>query len=65
MFNFRSFVKTGFIEAVGQMPDYQIRLNAAGWHDKGVLTTDDLTEIEQAIVEKNESLENEETEGVE
>lgn len=28
MFDFRNFVKTGFIEAVGQMPDYQIRLNA-------------------------------------
>lgn len=65
MFDFRNFVKTGFIEAVGQMPDYQIRLNAAGWHDRGVLTADDLAEIEQAIIKKNQSLESEELDGVE
>ena len=31
------------------MADYQIVLNAAGWHEKGVLTEDDLSEINQAM----------------
>ena len=36
------------------MADYQIILNAAGWLEKGVLTEDDLAEIEAAIKEKGE-----------
>ena len=31
------------------MSDYQIILNAAGWSEKGVLTEDDLAEIQTAI----------------
>lgn len=31
------------------LADYQIILNAAGWHEKGVLTEDDLSEINQAM----------------
>lgn len=49
MFNLRDFVKSGFIKAVGQMADYQIILNAAGWLEKGVLNEDDLAEIQNAI----------------
>lgn len=49
MFDLREFVKNGFLKAVGKMPDYQIILNAAGWLEKGVLTEDDLAEIEAAI----------------
>ncbi len=49
MFELKSFVKRGLIEAVGSMPDYQIRLNAAGWLEKGVLIETDLAEIDQAI----------------
>lgn len=49
MFSFREFVKKGFLDAVGKMADYQIILNAAGWHEKDVLTEDDLSEINQAI----------------
>ena len=49
MFSLRDFVKKGFLDAVGKMADYQIILNAAGWHDKGVLTEDDLSEINQAM----------------
>ena len=44
MFSLRDFVKKGFLDA-----DYQIILNAAGWHEKGVLTEDDLSEINQAM----------------
>ena len=49
MFNLREFIKKGFIEAVGKMADYQIILNAVGWLEKGVLTEDDLAEINSSI----------------
>ena len=54
MFNLRNFIKSGLIKAAGSMADYQIILNAAGWLEKGVLTEDDLAEIETAIKEKGE-----------
>lgn len=54
MFNLRDFIKQGFLSAVGQMADYQIILNAAGWYDKGVLLEEDLAEIQAAIAEPNE-----------
>ena len=53
MFNLRDFIKSGFIKAIGKMADYQIILNAAGWYDKGVLTEEDLAEIQAAIDEYN------------
>lgn len=49
MFSLRGFVKNGLLKAVGKMADYQIILNAAGWLEKGVLTEDDLAEIDMAI----------------
>ena len=49
MFSMRNFVKDGFLKAVGKMADYQIILNAAAWHEKGVLTEEDLAEIQTAI----------------
>lgn len=57
MFNLASFIKNGFIAAVGKMADYQIILNAAGWFEKGVLSEADLAEIQAAIDEKNARLE--------
>ena len=57
MFNLGSFIKNGFIAAVGKMADYQIILNAAGWFEKGVLTETDLAEIQTVIDEKNARLE--------
>ena len=53
MFNLGEFVIRGFLNAVGKMSDYQIILNAAGWHDKGVLAEADLEEIQGAIERKN------------
>lgn len=53
MFNLREFIKKGFLNAVGKMAEYQIILNAAGWYEKGVLTEDDLEEIQTKIDEKN------------
>ena len=49
MFNLKEFIKSGFIKAVGKMADYQIILNAAGWLEKGVLTEEDLAEIQTSI----------------
>ena len=53
MFSMRNFVKDGFLKAVGKMADYQVILNAAGWHEKGVLTEEDLMELQNAIQAKN------------
>lgn len=49
MFSLKGFIKKGLIGAVGSMADYQIILNAAGWHEKGVLDETDLAEIQTAI----------------
>ena len=53
MFNMRNFVKEGFLKAVGKMADYQVILNAAGWYEKGVLTEEDLAEIQTLMDAKN------------
>ena len=52
MFSMRNFVKDGFLKAVGKMADYQIILNAAGWHEKGVLTEEDLAEIQNVLASR-------------
>lgn len=49
MFSLKNFIKQGLIKAVGNMADYQIILNAAGWLEKGVLDESDLAEIQSAI----------------
>ena len=53
MFNYRNFLMTGFKGAVGKMADYQIILNANGYYEKGVLTEEDLAELQQLIDNKN------------
>ncbi|MBQ7897618.1 MAG: hypothetical protein IJ323_04260 [Clostridia bacterium] len=53
MFDLRTFIKRGFLNAVGKMADYKIILNAAGWYEKGVLEESDLAEIQIKIDEKN------------
>lgn len=49
MFKLSDFIKKGLLRAVGKMADYQIILNAAAWHEKGVLTESDLAEIQTAL----------------
>ena len=49
MFILRDYIKNGFLNAVGKMADYQIILNSVGYFEKGVLTEDDLAEIETRI----------------
>ena len=49
MFSLKDFIKSGLLKAIGNMADYQIILNAVGWLEKGVLTEDDLAEIQNFI----------------
>lgn len=62
MFSLRDFIKSGLLKAIGKMADYQIILNAAAWSEKGVLTENDLAEIQTAIearyAEQNGNAEN-------
>lgn len=55
MFSLREFLMLGFKNAVGKMADYQIILNATGYYEKNVLTTDDLAELQTLIDEKNKT----------
>jgi len=68
MFSLCEFIKKGLLDAVGKLADYQVILNATGWYDKGVLTLEDLAEINEAIEKKNtpepEPVEEESTEEV-
>ena len=57
MFSFRNFIKKGMLDAIGKLADYQVILNSAGWFEKGVLTEEDLTEINFKIDEKNAPVE--------
>lgn len=60
MFDIRSFIKNGLLDAVGKMADYRVVLNAAGWFEKGVLDESDLADIQSAIDAKNTPVEHEE-----
>ena len=53
MFSLSNFIKDGFLKAIGNKPDYEIKLKSADWFAKGVLTEEDLAEIETAIENKN------------
>ena len=62
MFSLQNFIKDGFLKAIGNKPDYEIKLKSADWFAKGVLTEEDLAEIETAIESKNEVLKAEKSE---
>ena len=49
MFILKEFIKKGLRDAVGKLADYQVILNAVGWLEKGVLSEDDLAEIQNVI----------------
>lgn len=53
MFNLHDFIFKGLKDAIGNMADYQVILNAAGWYEKGVLVDSDLAEINALIDVKN------------
>ena len=53
MFDLRKFILDGLLCAVGKMAEYRILLNAAGWHEKGVLSEGDLAMIRNAVEAQN------------
>ena len=63
-FTLKNYIKRGLIAAIGKMADYQIILNSVGWMEKGVLTEDDLMEIQAAIDAQYQQMD-EPTEGLE
>ena len=48
-FTLKNYIKRGLIAAIGKMADYQIILNSVGWMEKGVLSEEDLADIQAAI----------------
>jgi hypothetical protein len=62
MFSLNGFIKKGLLDAVGKLADYQVILNAAGWHEKGILSEEDLAEINMAIEIKNQTNKTEDAE---
>ena len=48
-FTLKNYIKRGLIAATGKMADYQIILNSVGWMEKGVLSEEDLADIQAAI----------------
>ena len=48
-FTLKNYIKRGLIAAVGKMADHQIILNSVGWMEKGVLSEEDLADIQAAI----------------
>lgn len=49
MFDLKSFIKKGLLDAVGKTADHQIVLCAAYWFDKRVLTEADMIDIKTAL----------------
>jgi hypothetical protein len=48
-FELREFLKKGFLGAIGNKPDYKIRLGASEWFKLGILLEEDLAEINAAL----------------
>lgn len=63
-FTLKNYIKRGLIAAVGKMADYQIILNSVGWMEKGVLSEEDLADIQAAIDAQYQQMD-EPTEGLE
>ena len=60
VFSLREYIKKGLKLAIGNKPDYEIILSSASWLDKGVLTEEDLAEIQTDIDNKNGTVDVEE-----
>ena len=56
-FSLRNYIKRGLFLAIGNKPEYEIRLISGEWLAKGVLLEEDLAEIEAAIVAQHDSSE--------
>lgn len=62
MFSLREYIKNGLKLAIGNKADYEIILSSVSWLEKGVLTENDLAEIQVAIEKKNAPMTEPETE---
>ena len=62
----RQFVKKTIFKMIDNVPEWQVREYALGWYAKGILTEEDLAEIEEAYNKPEEPVvaENEITEEV-
>lgn len=49
MFDRRNFIKKGLLDAIGKQADFWVIINADDYAEKGVLTDDDLKEINEKI----------------
>lgn len=49
----RARIKRAFLDMVGNEPDYWVTFNAQAWCEKGVLTEEDLEEIDALIEARN------------
>ena len=60
----RQFVKKTIFKMIDVVPEWQVREYALGWYSKGILTEEDLEEIEEAYNKPEEPVvaENEPTE---
>lgn len=52
-FSLHDFIMAGLRDAVGQLPDYKVIMNATGWYEKNVLNEADLAELQALIDAKN------------
>lgn len=53
----RRVVRKGLLKAIGKQGDDWVLLNAAKWHTEGVITVEDLAEIEAIVDAKNKETE--------
>lgn len=63
----RNFVKKTIFKMIDNVPEWQVREYALGWYSKGILTEEDLAEIEEKYNKPEEEpvvAENETTEEV-
>lgn len=59
IFDLRSFIKSELLNSIGKQADYWVILNAAGWLEKGVLSEEDLAEVNALIEAQHVKVEEE------
>ena len=51
------FVMRGLLASIGKMPDYWVINSSLNWYDKGILTEQDLEEINSKLAPVEEPIE--------
>ena len=59
MFSLKDFIMKGIRGMIGQEPDYKVIEIASGWLDKGVLTENDLADIDALLTSKSNTTDDE------